>query len=100
MDSVDRIADRNLFRVRRLLRYRQRELLHGSIPAVVCGRLLVYRIDVLVAGTVRRTLGRLGDPYQAVPGRSVAGRRVNLCGGYRDAVSAGNLKSTLIVVSC
>src|SRR5208337_3685437 len=43
LGSMDRTPDRNLLRVRRLLRDRQRELLHHSVLAVIRGRLLGYR---------------------------------------------------------
>src|SRR4029077_9076464 len=71
MGSVARTPDRNLFRAGGLLRHRQRELLHRSLPAVVRNRLLGHGADVTAARAVRRTLGRFGNPHEAFSGGSV-----------------------------
>src|SRR5258708_19259287 len=67
MGSLDPHSDRNLFRAGGLLRHRQRELLHGSIPSFFPNRVFVHRTVFPSAGAGRRTLLRLRNPPQTIP---------------------------------
>ncbi len=54
MDSVYRVADRQLLRSCGVVRHRQRKLLHRAVPVSVRFRVLVHGIDVSAAGEIRQ----------------------------------------------
>src|SRR5438094_5402395 len=73
MGAMAGASDWQLLRADGLLRHRQRKLHHGAFSGVVRSRLLVYGVDVIVAGPILRFDPECGDPYQAVSSGRVGG---------------------------